>query len=222
MLFKAFSKNLKLDILSNFKAGSNLHKVLRQNIDLGVAMSFLTPREIAAVRQFRDIDKRYVSSKSQDLDASANETVYFAVDKCRKQNDMFSKRDFTSLTSAQLKILFLARDIVVDVMEKACSHQDSCFKKLVVGDPSYPVIFPVSGFTTGPGVTAEGRGRLVVEKYPTGSALVVGNDIERAYLSVLQKRHLLGGVSTDSIVDGSPLKASYVPKNNRTSRMIVP
>lgn len=224
-LFKKLQRNLRLDILSALKGDQTANHILRQNIDLGVAESVLCPRSYALVRMFRDFDKRYVpgSGKKPELNRVADATFRNAAELCRKQNDFFTFPDFRMWRNfSHVKILFMARDIIHDVMRRSLMSPNTNFVLVQSSLRDEPIGVPVAGFSTGPGVVSGNSSRLVVEKYPMSGKSIVDTQWAADVLSFVSRNHSLGGLGHEIVVSDAPLVMSYVPKDRAKTRPVIP
>lgn len=223
-LFKKLKRNLGLDIIRVLKANPTAIRCFRQNISLEVCESVLSPREVALIRQYRDFGKRYIDGiHGESLDLAADNTFINAAKKCEHQNMLFTPiANFGSFKSVNIRLLFMAREILHTTLERAINHENSCFKRVQVAGHFEDFLVPIAGFSTGGGSTFGCSEKLLCEKYAFGGDLLVDTPHGRDILTVLIRRHLLGNNRHIIVVDDRPLVAAHVPKNENTSRVVIP
>lgn len=223
-LFKKLKRNLGLDIIHALKVNPTALRCFRQNISLEVCESVLAPREIALIRQYRDFSKRFIDGvQDESLDIAADNTFVNAARLCEYQNMIFTPMaDFGNFKNVNIRLLFMAREILHTTLENATNHEDSCFKRVQVVGHLQDYLIPIAGFSTGGGSTFRCSEKLLCEKYAYEGDLLVDTPHGRDILTVLNRRHLLGNNHHKIVVDDRPLIAAHVPKNDKTSRVVIP
>jgi len=184
----------------------------------------VTPRDIAIMRQIRDLQKRYIGKSKDGNRCNDRDLVcwkkFLAANECAKKQNL----NFPKLDQGTMHILELARQNIAKIFWRLTESDRFPFvwtesNNSVVRD----LLFPIEGFDMGPG-TVQGIGgvsvleKLVLEDWTTSS------NTASSYLQVIRKMwracdHM--GTTPKLFPVSSLLKPSFVPKDTDTSRLIL-
>lgn len=230
MLFHRVNETLSDEIvkqLSDIARPMCLDQSLDMN-DLYRINSYRTcipPREIAMIRQVRDLAKRYIGKPKQsnikiDRDQVCWNKFQAANRICGLQNS-----NFHNLDPGIMNVLELARQKIA----KAFWHQTELdsFPFTWTESPDKTVdslLFPVEGFDMGPGTCQGIEGVSILEKLVL-SDWTSSSEHASAYLKLITRmwrasRHW--GITVKEFPVSHVLKPSFVPKDTDISRLILP
>jgi len=176
----------------------------------------VTPRDVAIIRQMNDFGKRFIGdsdSKSQyTRDLKAWDNFKYANERARVQSE-----NFENLDSDVMETLERARIYITEAFWASMEKENSPF--LFSWRKEH--LIPVGGFSSGPGVCTDVRGKSLLEKF---SGSVHASTVDGiAYLKFLRKVskpfHDLPNYAAEL---RASIKATFVPKDLARSRLIAP
>lgn len=188
---------------------NELYKIA--SLDTGI-----TDRDVSIIRQLNDFGKKFIGLSSSDVSDQSRKAVCWekfleANSMCGMQNDNFANLDLDVMATLEL-----ARCIIYDAFWEQAETSE--FPFCWVGKS---LLFPTSGFSTGPGTCTGSDGISTFTKYR--GDWNVSNAEGRAILVFLRRvSKPMYDLSKFATNIRSGIKATFVPKTHTTSRLILP
>lgn len=203
--------------------GNNLYEVgLKHNLE---------PRDLAIIRQIRDLPKRYIggldkgNKQRKQRDSACSKKFLDAVKACEIQNSEFHKLDHHTMMT-----LDYARDDIYNVFWTMLELDDPDCKQSIFAwefensnSRQRPDrLIPIGGFSSGPGTVLGVQGTSVMQKYCKAEWSVT-SDEGRGYIQYLRRvSKPIYDMGDFPISIANVLKATYVAKDHLISRLIAP
>lgn len=184
----------------------------------------LDSREIAIVRQIGALQKRFIGKSGSTVSSTNRNNACWkkfisANSACKEQNILFKQG---MLDVGTYHTLELAREDIHNAFWKHA--QSEKFEFTWTESPHFEadsLLFPISGFSTGPGTCYGTSGKSLLEKYP--GKFFTSSEKGSAYLQVLRRNWpTLNGFRSFSTEVLAYIKPSFAPKDSATSRLIAP
>jgi len=194
---------------------------INQLYDLASKVDFITPRQLAMIRQHREIDKRLIVNRSNASVAVMTPRDIACKEQFQKANSLahLQNVDFKNLDSGMMTILELAR-VEIDSLFWTCVEADeSEFRWMELDEKSF--LFPVHGFNSGPGSCTGVQGTSILQKYRKNWH--TSSEMGKTILQLLRRYHKpIHDLPKFLVSVVHNIKGSYVPKRFDISRFIAP
>jgi len=176
----------------------------------------VTPRDVAIIRQINDFGKKFIGdgdNRSQYIrDLQAWNNFKNANERARVQSENFENLDIDVMETLERARVYIAEAFWASMEKKTSPFLFSWSKEHLI---------PVGGFSSGPGICTDVRGKSLLEKF---SGSVHASTVDGiAYLKYLRKVskpfHDLPNFAAEL---RASIKATFVPKDLTRSRLIAP